>query len=73
MLEKIIKRAWRVISHGNLDICKSLLNFESMFFYFIGLKFYYKIMTLDCHPYLLRKIKMQDTGHEHHTRFSIIN
>ena len=48
-LEKIIKRAWRVISYGNLVICKRILNFESMFSYFIGVKFY-KIIRLDCHP-----------------------
>ena len=71
-LKRIIKRAWSVISYENLDICKSLLNFESMFSYFIGVKFY-KIMRLDCHPYLLRKIKMQDIRHEHHKRFSVYN
>ena len=57
---------------SNLDICKSLLNFESMFTYFIGVKFY-KIMRLDCQPYLLRKIEIQDIGHEHYTRFSVYN
>ena len=65
-LERIIKRAWRVILYGSLYICKSLLNYESMFSYFIGVKFY-KIMRIDCHSYLLRKIKIQDKSHEHHT------
>ena len=63
-LERIIKRAWRVISYGNLDICKSLLNFESMFSYFIEVKFY-----LDCETWF----KMQDSRHEHRTRFSVCN
>ena len=30
-------------------------------------------MRLDYHPYLLRKIKMLDTGHAHHTRFMVYN
>ena len=71
-LERNIKRAWRIISYRNLDIRESLLNFESMFSYFIGAKFY-KIMRLDCHPYLLRKIKLQDIGYEYHSKFSVYN
>ena len=71
-LERIFKRAWRVISYRNLDICKSLHNFESLFSYYIWVKFY-KIMRINCHPYLLRKIKMQDTRHAHKTRFSVYN
>ena len=72
IMEKTIKRAWKVVSYENRDICKGLLNFESMFSYFVGVKFY-KILRLNCHPYLLRKINMQDTEHEHNTRFSVSN
>ena len=55
MLERIIKRAWRVISFGNLGTCKNILNFEHIFCYLIGVKFY-KIMSLDNHPNLVRKM-----------------
>ena len=72
MLERIIKCAWRVILYWNFDRRRNFLNFESMFSYFIGVKFY-KIIRLDCHQYLLRKIKMQDIRHEHRTRFSVSN
>ena len=37
-LERIIIRAWLVFSYANLDVCKSTLNFESMFSYFIGME-----------------------------------
>ena len=37
-LERIIKHAWRVIPYINSDMCKSLLNFEYMFKYFIGVE-----------------------------------
>ena len=30
-------------------------------------------MRLDCLPYLLGKIKMQEIGHEHSTRFIVFN
>ena len=43
-----------------------------MFSYFIGFEFH-KIMKFDCHPYFLRKIKMQDTRNEHDARFSVSN
>ena len=69
MMEKTIKRACKVVSYENLDICRGLLNFDSFFSYFDGVKLY-NIRWLNCHPYLLRKINMQDTGHEHNTRFS---
>ena len=72
MMEKTIKRAWKVVSYENLDICRGLLNFDSIFSYFVGIKFY-KIRRLNCHPYLLRKINMQDTGHEQNRRFSARN
>ena len=72
MLERIIKRGWRLISYENLDLCKSLHNFESMLCYLIGVKFY-KIIKLDYHSYLLKKIKMQDTRHEQNTRFIVYN
>ena len=44
----------------------------SMFSYFVEWKFY-KIMRHDCHPYLLRKIKIQDIEHEHNRRLSVRN
>ena len=51
MMEKTIKRAWKVASYENLDICQGLLNFDSIFSSFVGIKFY-KIKRLNCHPYL---------------------
>ena len=54
------------------DICKNLPKLESFFSYFIRVKFN-KINRLYCHPYLLRKIKIQDTRHEHRTRFIVCN
>ena len=71
-LERIIKRVWRVISYGKLDTCKSISYFESSFFYFIEAKLY-KIMTFDCHPYLLKIINLQDEKHEDITRLSVCN
>ena len=71
-MEKTIKRAWKVVLYLNLDICQVLLNFDSIFYNFVGIKFY-KIKWLNCHPYFFRKNNMQDTGHEHNTRFSACN
>ena len=45
-LDMIIKRVWRAISYEKLDSCKCLLKFESMYSYFIGMKFN-RIMRLD--------------------------
>ena len=50
--------------------CKSLLYFESVFSYFIGMKLY-EIMTLNCHPYLQRKTEMQETRLKPNTKFTI--
>ena len=36
----------------------------------LGVNFY-KIMRLDCYPYLQRKIKIHDIGHDHRTRFGV--
>ena len=56
----------------NLDICKSLLIFETVISYFNGIN-YDDIMRLDFRPYLIRKIKMLDIRHEHHTKCSLSN
>ena len=50
MMEKTIKRGWRVVSQQNLGICQGLLNFDSIFGYFVGIKFY-KIKKLNCSPF----------------------
>ena len=36
MMEKTFKRAWKVVSYENLDICRGFLKFDSIFSYFLG-------------------------------------